>query len=304
MVEANMKHRRGWGERVVLVLTVSLFVARAAQAQEETSGVAGSGMEQGSGAITTRSDVTMSVESLPGTSALRLGAIGEAIGTQMPQLRACYVEVLEQRPTVQGDLQVQIRIAEGRGGSVTLEVARDTLGDSALTDCLLNSVRRAPLMTVRGPSGGLLVMHFQNTAAEGAALVARERERASSTISRVDGHPRAQASTPSGEVEVVIDGADTTNEDSVAALFRTVQARIGTMLDCRRRASRRGQNPEGEIILSFTVPHRGAAIGRTLSSTVADPTASSCILRSLVLASRGQSDAAGSYRVTLRFAGL
>lgn len=288
-------------ESLILVLLLSVLIAPSAKAQESSDDVAGSGMAQGSGAITTRSDVTMSVESLPGTSALRIGAIGEAIGTQMNAIRACYVEVLEQRPTVEGSLQLRVRIAED--GAVTLERAQNTLGDQELTDCVLNAVRRSPFMRIRGPAGGLLVMQFQNTAAEGAGLVARERERATALVTVVDGHPRARAVTPGNEVELIVDGRHDTDESAVAALFRNAQSRIGTLLDCRRRASRRGQNPEGEIVLSLRVPPVGRASGRRVSSSVSERSAPQCVLRSLIQSAHGHAEAAGSFQITVRFSG-
>ena len=151
----------GGSRRSLFVAAVGVVAALglvcASARAEEGAGVAGSGMEQGSGAITTRNDVTLSVESLPGTSALRLGAIGEAIGTQMTAIRACYSDVTEARPTVQGNLDVRLNIAEGRRGRATLEIAQNTTGDQALVDCVLGAIQRAPLMNVRGPAGGLIV---------------------------------------------------------------------------------------------------------------------------------------------------
>ena len=59
----------------------------AAAVGEVAGGVAGSGIEQGTGAITTRSDVEMAVESLKGTSRARLGAVGKAVGGQLTARR-------------------------------------------------------------------------------------------------------------------------------------------------------------------------------------------------------------------------
>ena len=270
---------------------------------QNAGGVAGSGMAQGSGAITTRADVALSVESLPGTSALRLGAIGEAIGTQMGAIRTCYADVTAERPSVTGAMRVRVQVP-GNNRRPTLEVAEDTAGDAPLTACVLRALRAASLAGVRGPAGGMIVVQFQNSAAEGAAMVARERERTTETTVRmVDGAPQAESRTGGGEVVVVVRGTGQTTADAVAAYFLSIQARVGTLLDCRRRASRREQNPAGEIVSSLNVPARGNPTGQGVSSSVADVRAPQCVLRSLQEAGRGAPPgAAGAYRVTVRFA--
>ncbi len=283
-------------------LTLAVVVLMAPNSAEAEEGVAGSGMLQGSGAITTRSDVTLSVESLPGTSMVRLGAIGQAVQTQMEAIRGCYVEVTESRPTVTGRLQLRVRIGEGRGSSTELEIAQNTTGDQELVDCVTGAIRRAPFMNIRGPAGGLIVIQFENTAAEGAALVAREAAQAVDIVREVDGRPQASARTPQGEVELILAGTGSTDAAAVGAFFRATQARIGSLLDCRRRASRRGQDPSGEMVLTLRVPVRGAAAGRRRSSTIHDPNAPQCALRMLGQAARGESAAAGTYEITIRFA--
>jgi hypothetical protein len=268
---------------------------------EDAGGVAGSGIEQGTGAITTRSDVNLSVESLPGTSALRLGAIGEAVGTQMDAVRTCYADVAAQRPITEGMLQLRVQIPAR--GATQIEISANTTGDQELVDCVVGAIRRAPLMRVRGPAGGLVVVHFANTAARGAAMVAREQATAQvATVQTVNGRPQARGATPGNEVTLTVAGTGSTSTAAVAALFQSAQARIGTLLDCRRRASRRGADPSGEMVLSFNVPSRGAAAGQRVSSTVADTNAPQCVLRSLTEAARSQSAAAGTYEVSVRFA--
>lgn len=290
---------------IVPAVIASVALAQEARAESSTTtsdspGVAGSGISQGSGAITTRSDVSLSVESLPGTSALRLGAIGEAVGTQMTAIRACYVEVTGSRPTTEGTLRIRVQIPER--GTTRLEVAENTTGDRGLTTCVVGALQRSPFSRIRGPAGGLIVVQFQNTAAAGAAMVAREGERTATAVQMVDGHPQARGATPQNEVILTIAGTGTTSTEAVSAMFRNAQARIGTLLDCRRRAGRREMDPSGEMVLSFTVPARGAATGRRVSSSIADTNAPTCVIRSLSAAARNLSAAAGTYRVTVRFA--
>ena len=282
------------------VLSTNEAGAETAAPPPDAEGVAGSGIEQGSGAITTRSDVTMSVESLPGTSALRLGAIGEAVGAQMTAIRTCYVDVAAQRPITTGTLRVRVNVPQR--GAARLEIANDEVEDRELTQCVLRALRSASYANVRGPAGGMIVVQFANTAAQGARLVASQRRRTTIQVQVVNGQPQATTQTPGGEVSLGVIGTGSTSPEAVAALSRAAQARSGALLDCRRRAGRRGQNPEGEVVLSLRVPPRGNAAGRRISTTVADPTASQCLIRALRAAVRGDSDAAGAYRVTVRYA--
>jgi hypothetical protein len=246
--------------------------------------------------------VSLAVESLPGTSSARLGAIGQAVQTQMEAIRACYVEVTSARPTVTGSLQLRVRVGESGGAGTTLEIAQNSTGDQELVDCVAGAIRRAPFMTIRGPAGGLIVIEFANTAALGAALVAREAELAADAVEVVDGRPRASSRTPGGEIEIVVTGTGSTLPAGVAAVNRAAQARIGSLLDCRRRASRRGADPSGELVLSVRVPGAGAVAGSRRSSTIADPNAPQCALRMLGEALRGDAGAAGTYEVSIRFA--
>lgn len=265
----------------------------------DVGGVEGSGMEQSSGAITNRSEVVVSVESLPGTPALRLAAIGEVVGSKMVALRACYFQVSRERPTTEGRLGIRVELRDGR---TTVTLVEDGVGDRALTDCVLRELRSASFSAIRGSAGGVVVMEFSNSAAEGAAVVARERDQAPSAIvHEVDGRPQTRSRTPGGEVELVITGEAGVSPEGVAVLSRAVEARVGSILDCRRRASRGGLSPAGVITISLRVPVRGAASGRRLESTVAFPQAPQCVIRAVSQAAGSASGAAGTYHVEVRY---
>jgi hypothetical protein len=266
--------------------------------------VAGSGISQGSGAITTRSDVELSVESLPGTSRARLGAVGEAVSAQLSAIRACYSKVTSQRPTKEGSLRIELRLPQA-GGRAKVELASDEVGDQELASCVVKALRAVDLSALQGPAGGLVVVDFANTAARGARIVAAERSQpAEELVERTaDGRPQARARTPGGEVTITITGEGSTSAEALLALHRNVQARIGSLLDCRRRASRQGMNPAGEIVVSFRVGPQGIGQGREISSSVQDQVAPTRLINSLRQAVRGERQAAGQYRVTVLFAG-
>ena len=136
-------------------------------------------------------------------------------------------------------------------------------------------------------------------------MVAAERGRApSEAVERTpEGRPRVTTTTPGGEVTVVVVAEGETTAEALVALHQSVQARIGTLLDARRRASRRDMDPAGQIVVHLTIARGGVGRGRSLSSTVQDSTASGRVVTALTGAARGLRAAAGSYRVTVTFAG-
>src|SRR5690606_12725738 len=86
-------------------------------------GVANSGMEQGEARITSRSDVRLSMESLPGTSGAAVTALGQRVGAKMAQIRRCYEQRVEEDPTVVGTLRLRFLLeALGRP---RVEIDRD-----------------------------------------------------------------------------------------------------------------------------------------------------------------------------------
>lgn len=289
---------------LTLVAVVSALALPLVALGEGAGGVAGSGMEQGSGAISARSDVEMSVESLRGTSRARLGAVGQAVSTKLTAIRACYSKVASVRPTKEGLLRIEVRVPEGKART-TVDVAEDQVGDRELTDCIVKALKSADYSAVPGPAGGLVIVDVANTAAKGARIVAEEREHVplKGVKRTADGRPELTASTEGGEVTITITGEGETTPEAVVELNRAVQARLGTLLDARRRAARRGADPSGEAILALRVGPRGAATGREVSSTIGDRMAPGRILGALRAATRGNAATAGSFRVRVVFAG-
>src|SRR5688500_4080746 len=109
----------------VLSWLVIAALPSAASAQE---------MGQGHAHITTRSDVRMSLESVPGTSATRLQLLGRAVGAGMGAIRECYGSVVEQRPTVTGTLRMRVALAER--GAANVDVVSDGPADRELLRCV------------------------------------------------------------------------------------------------------------------------------------------------------------------------
>lgn len=274
--------------RLFLAPTVALGLALApasALAQE---------MGQGQAHITTRSDVRMSLESVPGTGAARLAALGRAVGGGMGAIRQCYARVIEERPTVTGTLR--LRVSLGASGRPEVNVEEDGPSDRELLTCVRNAVIGQSMDGVERPAAAIVVLELSNTAAAGAAETARRADEADEVaVAREEG--RAVARGEASGVRFAVRGA----EDAVVAeALRVVRSQIAGMLDCRRRASRRGMDPTGTVTLTMQMRARRAPDLRAGRSTVRDERAPTCLERALERAPRTP-ESAGRVDVEVEF---
>jgi len=255
-------------------------------------------MGQGEARITTRSDVRMSLESVPGTSAARLSALGRAVGAGMGAIRACYGEVVEQRPAVHGTMR--LRVTAPARGALDLEVVEDGPQDRPLLTCIRGVLGRQPLDGVERPASAVVVLELQNSAAAGAVETARRADEADRIEVRQEGgRPEARGEAPG--LRFVVRGASGTSDELVAEGLRVVRSQIAGMLDCRRRASRRGMNPEGQVALSMRM-RRGRPPELTVgTSTVHDERAPGCLERALARPHRTPEAGPASLDVEVRF---
>jgi len=280
--------RRGW---VFLALGGCLAMAAPVSAQQEPMG-------QGEARVSARSDVRMGVESGPGTSGNKLQDMVASITTTLGDIRQCYASVTEERPTVQGDMRIRVLLPRGRG-RVELRFEENTPEDRQLTRCIRRRLSRANFGAVARPANVIVALSFTNTAARG---IHETRERSSQEAEvnvrrRADGQYTATGGTD--EVRYLI-ASDT--EERVASVHRGLRTAIAGLLDCRRRAGRRGMDPSGDLKVRLSVPRRGSAQVRTLNVTIHDDRAPNCVSRA-VRAHRFAPTAAGRTEVTFTFAG-
>lgn len=282
-----------------VVWTVLLWSAGAAA--QGSGGVARSGMGQGEASISTRSDVRLGIESGAGTSGQRLQDMVRAVSSKLGEIRQCYGRITAEDPTVVGEIDIDVSLP--RRGRVHLETKRDTVDNRTLLRCVTRAIRRASFAGVGRPANVKVKLGFGNTAAAGAEEVARRREEgAEVTVTRdAEGNLQAEGGVPSGEVRFRLTAPASTGAEALAAMQRAVRSEIAGMLDCRRRAGRRGMDPSGEIELRLAVPRRGRARTRTASSSVEDSRAPRCVSR-VIARTHFSSEAAGRARLTLRFA--
>ena len=253
--------------------------------------------------ITARSDVRMEIESGPGTGSQKLTEIGGAVGGQLGRIRACYAEVTEARPTVQGKIKLEVQIRPR--GQARVEVTENTVDDRRVQRCTLAAIREARYAGIEPPGSAFVLLTFSNTAAEGVErMQARSAEEAAAPVRRdADGHPTAEGGPANGLVHYRVTGVPGTTEDTVAAAWRTLRSLIPHLLDARRKAGRRRTDPAGEVDLVVRVNPRGRAQVRVTRNTVEqDDLAQRFLLRAFRRHAQWSGDAPGRFKVTVRFA--
>lgn len=298
---ASKSLRGAVGKTAVLALCAAAFAAPRDVAQGQDDGVAGSGMHDGSGSITHHAAVELSMESSPGTSAARIAELGRAVATRMTAIRACYDAVAAARPTVEGSMRVTVELAEGRGAA-SVEVTEDGAHDAELLTCVRTAIRGLPAADVTRPAGGVVLLTFRNTAAVGAAGAAAHAAAGDDVaVSRASGVPEATGTAREGALRWTVRGAAAVSDDLVAEAYRVVASAIPGMLDCRRRASRRGRSPVGDIAITVTLAVGAAAAVEVGTSTVADTNAGACVEEKIERAPRTTTVGPGTVDVTVSF---
>ncbi|MBN8615560.1 MAG: hypothetical protein J0L92_33500 [Deltaproteobacteria bacterium] len=270
-----------------LALAVSSVIGTSTAYGQDTpgpGGVAESGMGQGHASITTRSDVSISLESVPGTSGARIAVLGRAVTSSMTQIRACYAATINTAPGTHGRMRLRLDMPASGPGTTT--VVEDAVNQAPLLRCVTALLVALPLDASLRPASAVVVLDFDNTAAQGAAEVAqRQTEADSVAISRESGRP--EATGDGNAVHFTVRGAADATDEVVTDAVRVMRTVVPGLLDCRRRAGRRGQNPEGILVFSVVL-RAGAAPTATAGRghTVADTTAPRCVATAISRAHR------------------
>lgn len=261
-------------------------------------------MESGAGRITARSNVRLSLESVTGTSAARLQAIGHAVGAKIPDIRTCYEHVVQARATVTGTLRLRFALAEGRAPAV-IETTSDEVHDAELVRCALGAVTAAPLTGIPRPAAAIVVLFFDNSAALGTAAMQEHREHAAATAVTTNANGDSQATGTMGthDVEFTATGIGDASPELVGAVHRGVTDGLAGLLDCRRRAGRRA-SPAGVLLVTTTVGGTAITDATVDSTTVADTRAPACVVLALKRMRLPSGQRAGRVQLHLTFRGL
>jgi hypothetical protein len=259
-------------------------------------------MDQGEARITARSDVRMEISTAPGTPRAELQTLGGAVGQRLSAIRACYAERVGENPSVRGSLVM--RISPARNGRASAAVTRDQLEDAPLRSCTVDAVEAASVAGARTTSAIVVTFTFANSAAEGHEQMQEHSARAASVTleTTADGKLVARGGVESGEVRYQVIGPAGRRE-AITVVHGAMRTAIPGLLDCRRRATRRGDSPAGEVRAQLTVDGTGRGrVGRT-ESTVIDPRSGRCLQNVLVRARFGR-EARGRYTIVVENAPL
>lgn len=265
-------------------------------------GVAGSGMEHGEARISSRSDVRLSMESMPGTSGSQVSALGTRVGARMAQIRHCYESAVSEDPTVTGTIRLRV-LLQGRRGAPRVEVESDGTNRRSLVRCMSSELGRIDVADLRRPTRAIVQLELANSAARGAERAATRARQASQVTVQIDsdGNPGSTGGTPDGHVRFTVTGSGRESAPAVVAAHRALLTALPGFLDCRRRASSRGRSPAGEIRATMRVREGRAPTSRATRSTVEHERARSCVNRALGRIERRSEGGSGRVTVVVQF---
>ena len=264
--------------------------------------VAAQELGEGEARITARSDVRMEIATGPGTRASELSELGGAVGRKLVTVRECYAARVRENPSVQGRLVLQVTALSSGRGEVAL--TRDELSDASVQGCAVDALEAADLSGARSSSSILVTLTFTNSAAEGHERM-EERRAAEAEVALEDGPDGmlvARGGVATGEVRFQVIGPAASRE-RIPLIHQAVRTSIPGLLDCRRKATRRGDSPEGELRAVLVVGNNGRARVPRVTSTVAFPHADQCVERLLERA-RYPREGRGRYTVVIENAPL
>ena len=283
-------------------LGTAIFALPGAALAQGHGGVSHSGMDQGEARISARSDVRLSMESMPGTSGAAVSALGTRVASRMAQVRGCYEDAVAENPSITGTLRLRLLLE--RRGRPRVEVDRDAVNNAALVRCISGVLRGVELNGLRRPTHAIVQLEFANTAARGSVRARERAQQARQVRTQVDseGNATSNGGTPDARVRFTVTGQGRDSSDVVAEAHRALLTSLPGLLDCRRRAGRRDRNQAGEISVTMRV-HRGrppaSVVGR---STVEDERARGCVRRVLRRNRHRSENATGRVRVRIQFA--
>ena len=226
------------------------------------------------GRISTRSDVRMSIEGMPGTSSQKIEALAKALSAPLTQVKSCYAELVKEHPKVVGELAVGLLLPEGKKhAQVSMPSAPGVL--TPMKRCVDRAFGKLSAPEVPRPAEAKVLLELTNSAADAVDEVKQRGE----TAAKIDVQQTGDAGFASrgasldGKVAFQV-RAD--NRDSVERVHRSLQDALPGLFDCRRRAAKR-ESPEGDVALSVQLKPTARANVGVESSSVANERAPRCV---------------------------
>ncbi len=265
----------------VWILCVGLLVAQMARvpssATAEVPGdfAASVGLSGADGRVHAQTSVRLSLSSLPGAD--HVAVMSAPVQARMDAVRTCFGRAMKRDANFEG--RVVLKLEAAARGKATAEVTRDETGDAKLVECLVRALGRTDLRAVNVVGAGVLVaLELSNATVRMRARM----DEVSETLRRVQvrqvagGRVQTDGGTYGGEVRFEL-STSAFARPTLERLHRELSAHVAGLLDCRRKASRRGVPAEGAMSVHVSVDRERRARTRTVTSELASRTAPQCV---------------------------
>jgi hypothetical protein len=202
-----------------------------------------------------------------------VSALQHPVQARMADVRACFAKAMSSSADVEGRVVVQL---QRKARHTRAHVIQNETGNTGLGECMretLAVVARSDLRALQ--SGVLITIDLRNPAARLRAV--RATQKTVVPMTHVSGgRLRSSGGTQNGEVTFVLE-ASAYARDALAELHEDMQSRLAGLLDCRRKASRRGRPVEGTIRSTVTINGTGEARPGEIRSSVRGRQVGECV---------------------------
>jgi hypothetical protein len=215
-------------------------------------------MGQGEASIAVRSDVKLSIKGTAGTPTDRLSKLGQAVGEQMGEIRACYRKQVASSPEVVGALRV--KIALDKGDKPALDIIQQS-GAPELVACMTHALAKGKYHDVARPAAALLSLEFDNSRARGQAQMVERQAQLGHVEAQgsAGGGQQAVWSSDGGQLRITVRTEAAAPSGAVDLVMRAFQSGYAAFLDCRRKCEKGGVSPEGDIEAELSLDPKGHA---------------------------------------------
>lgn len=232
------------------------------------------GLSAADGSVRTQTSVRMSLSPVPGSDSVMV--MSGPVQARMGDVRSCFATAMATNPRAEGRVVVQVETAPK--GKAKTQVTLNETGDQALAECMSKALARTDLKAVKHPKAAVLVaLDLVNPTARMREALDRKAE-ASKVPVRTLGGGRVQADggTHEGEVRFQLTTSAFARPE-LERVHRDLSDHLAGLLDCRRKASKRGMKNDGSIELDLRVDAGKAVRSRTVHSDLTDRSAPQCV---------------------------
>jgi len=232
------------------------------------------GLSTADGSVRTQTSVRMSLSPVPGRDDVMLMSV--PVQARMGDVRACFAQAMATNARAEGRVVVRVDAA-GKGKASAAVTLNDT-NDVVLGECMRKALSRTDLSSVKSPKASVLVaLDLTNPTARLREAMTRRAETAVVPVRALaGGRVQAGGGTHEGEVRFELTTSAFARPE-LERVHRDLSSHLAGLLDCRRKASKRGMKVDGAIELDLRVEGGRAVRSRTVHSELTDRNAPQCV---------------------------